>query len=269
MISLPITVVIPCYKSASTISRAIDSILKQTALPKEVIIVDDYSNDGGLTIDTLKRIQQSSSLVIEVISLDCNVGPGSARNVGWESATQPYIAFLDADDSWHPEKLRTQYQWMVSHPHVALSGHASVMLNSQEEPQVFDGIVGMKKVSWLALLLFNYFPTRTVLLKREIPFRFLSGKRYAEDYLLWLMIVLNHYPAYFLNLPMAYTYKEDFGESGLNGHLLKSHLGVIDTFKRLLNLKLIGLLTYILVSIFAYIKFSRRLIIAFIRYLKK
>lgn len=52
-----------------------------------------------------------------------NEGPGSARNAGWDKARCQYIAFLDSDDVWHPQKLECQYRYMEEHPYVWLSCH--------------------------------------------------------------------------------------------------------------------------------------------------
>jgi glycosyltransferase involved in cell wall biosynthesis len=60
---------------------------------------------------------------VKVIPLTINDGPGTARNVDWEVAKESYIAFLDADDSWHPEKLRIQNELIWNNPDVALCGH--------------------------------------------------------------------------------------------------------------------------------------------------
>jgi len=96
------------------------------------------------------------------------------------------------------------------------------------------------------------------MLRRDLSFRFLPEKRYAEDYLLWLSIVLNSRPAHVLNMPMAYTYKQEFGEGGLTGDLWKTQKGVIDTFQRIYNAGLISRLVFIFISSFSYLKYSRR-----------
>src|SRR5690606_29412442 len=61
---------------------------------------------------------------IRVVPLELNGGAAAARNAGWNSATGKYVAFLDADDTWHPQKIEVQYKWMEAHPEVGLTGHA-------------------------------------------------------------------------------------------------------------------------------------------------
>jgi glycosyltransferase involved in cell wall biosynthesis len=57
---------------------------------------------------------------LKIISLKRNGGASIARNIGWEQSTHDYVAFLDADDAWHPRKIEIQYTWMQNHQEVAL-----------------------------------------------------------------------------------------------------------------------------------------------------
>jgi len=259
---IPVSVIIPCYKSSETILRAVESVIHQSKFPAEIILVDDFSNDEQKTVNRLKEIQKKyHDQVIRIIALNENVGPGTARNVGWDRATQAYIAFLDADDSWHPQKLEIQYGWMAEHPEAMLSAHASTQL---EERQVFpkiNGIQNAKRIHKLSFLISNYLPTRSVMLRRDIPDRFYPGKRYAEDYLLWLTIVLKGHPAYYLSVTMAYSYKSDFGELGLTADLKKSHSGVNDTYLQLYSARKISYLALIFLLGYSWIKYLRRLLI--------
>lgn len=254
----PVSVIIPCYRCADTIRRAVDSVLAQTLPAHEIILVDDCSNDGK-TLDVLEQLRQRyPDANIRILGLEKNGGPGSARNAGWDAATQPYIAFLDADDSWHPEKLEIQYRWMAAHPDVVLTGHPSVMLvDGMTSPKLPDDVVA-KRVRKNGLLISNRFPTRSVMLKREVSYRFIPGKRYAEDYLLWLTIVLGGRVAWVLDIPMAYSFKEEFGDGGLTGNLWKSEQGELDTYKRLFLARDISLFALILCSSLSLLKYVRR-----------
>ncbi|MDR9769531.1 glycosyltransferase family 2 protein [Acetomicrobium sp.] len=134
---VPVSVVVPCYCCEDTIERAVVSVMSQTALPGEVILVDDASPDHGRTLSKLQELQERfrDKTHIEIIALKNNSGPSVARNAGWETATQPYIAFLDADDAWHPQKLEIQYGWMKEHPEIALTGHKCLWLKEDSLPQ--------------------------------------------------------------------------------------------------------------------------------------
>lgn len=256
---VPVSVIIPCYRCADTIQRAVDSVMAQTHLPEEIILVDDFNNDAGETLRVLERLRRGhQEMNIKILRLDKNSGPGSARNAGWEESSQTYLAFLDADDSWHPKKLEIHYKWMEAHPNVVLSGHQSVKMELGDAlPDLPNKLVG-HRVSRRGLLLSNCFPTRSVMLKREIPYRFIPDKRYAEDYMLWLTIVFSGHPAWFLKIPMAYSFKEEFGDGGLTGNLWRTQQGVLDTYQRLFSAGLISFFAFILASGFSFLKYFRR-----------
>lgn len=265
--SLPVTVIIPCYRCIATIERAVKSVFNQTQAPKQVILIDDYSDDDLTTIKFLKKIKKKyPKLNIQILALKNNQGPGTARNEGWKKANQPFIAFLDADDSWHPNKLELQYSWMKSHPEILLTAHRSFRSSVASYQKKLNHSKNFYPLSFFRLLFFNSIPTRSVMLRRDIQYRFISGKRYAEDYLLWLTIMLDKHPIYFLNLPLSYSYKNAFGDGGLTGELSKVHAGEVETYQRLLKGQKILWTTYIALVAFSNIKYLRRLLS--IRYLK-
>jgi glycosyltransferase involved in cell wall biosynthesis len=255
----PVSVIIPCFRCAETIQRAVESVIAQTLPPEEIILIDDFSNDDMKTVSALYALfRQHPDSHIVILRLEVNQGPGGARNEGWSRSSQPYIAFLDADDSWHPKKLEIQLQWMLKNSDVVLSGHQS---NKLEEFRVLPALpreLKSTRVNKLGLLLTNCFPTRSVMIKRDVIERFVTDKRYAEDYLLWLSIVLAGHPSWVLEMPLAYTYKDEFGEGGLTGNLLKMQQGVIDAFIRLCKMGLISTFTLVLISMFSWLKFLRR-----------
>ena len=256
---VPVSVIIPCYRCADTIKRALDSVIAQTLPPEEIILIDDFSNDDGVTLAALDQLGQGHQKTsIKIVRLDKNSGPGSARNAGWKEASQPYLAFLDADDSWHLQKLEIQYQWMAAHSDIVLSGHQSIKISENVAlPELPESLVA-RRVNKYSLLFSNRFPTRSVMVKREVSYRFLPEKRYAEDYLLWLTIVFNGQPACFLNSPMAYSFKEDFGDEGLTGNLWETQLGVLDTYHRVFSAGFISIFMLTLVSGFSFLKYLRR-----------
>jgi glycosyltransferase involved in cell wall biosynthesis len=104
-----VTVVMPVYNAAEYIVQAISSVQAQSLTAWELYAVEDGSTDDSLAI--LHGLA-SHDRRIHVISGGANQGPGPARNAGIRAATGRYIAFLDADDLWHPEKLARQIGWM-------------------------------------------------------------------------------------------------------------------------------------------------------------
>ena len=191
---LPVSVVVPCFRCAATIGRAIESVLRQTRQPAEIVVVDDASDDGSR--EAIARLPGG----VRAICLDRNLGAAGARNAGWDAVTQDYVAFLDADDAWHPRKLELQSEWMRAHPDAVLTGHGYV-------EQDLDGEVSIRRASRITpamLLVANRFTTPSVMLRRSLPQRFAEGKRHSEDYLLWLELVLSGHAAYYLDAPLPH-----------------------------------------------------------------
>lgn len=108
-----VSVVIPAYNCADCLARAIDSVLQQTYSRIECIVVDDGSTDSTAAVansydHTVKLIHQANS------------GASAARNRGIKQAAGELIAFLDADDCWHPSKVEKQVKLLQDHPEVVL-----------------------------------------------------------------------------------------------------------------------------------------------------
>jgi glycosyltransferase involved in cell wall biosynthesis len=96
-------VIIPAYRAATTIGRALASVAAQTVRPTEVIVVDDGSDDG--TVEAAKACGALFAGVRFVVLSQENRGAGAARNRAIAECRSTYIAFLDADDEWLPAKL--------------------------------------------------------------------------------------------------------------------------------------------------------------------
>jgi glycosyltransferase involved in cell wall biosynthesis len=113
MKTAPVNVVIPAYNSGATVRDAIDSILAQTLVPSRIIVIDDGSGD-----DTADRLRCYGDRVL--YRRQANAGPSAARNHGVRLCTEPLVAFLDADDVWHPRKLELQMRHMERDPELGL-----------------------------------------------------------------------------------------------------------------------------------------------------
>lgn len=102
-----VSVVIPVFNGAETLQRALHSVLAQTLETIEVLVVDDGSTDAGYEI--ANRIKDPRVICIRHES---NRGASAARNTGILSSSGRYVAFIDADDEWHPDKLLNQYHYL-------------------------------------------------------------------------------------------------------------------------------------------------------------
>lgn len=261
-----VSVVVPCFNCSNTIERAVDSILRQTLLPKEVILVDDCSQDA--TWQLLEDLQSKhTDGWIKLRRLSQNAGPAVARNMGWEMATSKYVAFLDADDAWHTDKIQIQYELMMQDDQIALSGHSSRVISQEEvidcaAPYRFANMVHWE-VSSISLLLSNRFSTPTVMLLRQLNFRFPLGKRYAEDYHLWCDISLAKQRCVFIDCDLAYLFKSRYGESGLSSNMLAMEHGVFDMYVSMMKQKKLGFLLGLALISFSLLKFVRRVLYAY------
>ena len=258
---VPVSVIIPCFNCEGTIIRAVNSIFNQTLQPNEVILIDDGSTDESLSKLNEIRDHLGPSW-IRVLKLDNNKGPSAARNAGWNVAAQPYLAFLDADDIWHPCKIEIQLKCMQDHPELAITSHFFSWLRDGENPPPLKDNCTIKPITKRMVLASNQLATPTVMLKRNLEFRFEPDKRYSEDYLLWLRIICNKYHAANIELCMAYSYKPPYGSSGLSAQLWDMEIGELDTYRRLRDDRLISWPWYIALSTFSMIKYVRRTMIS-------
>src|SRR5215510_949491 len=113
MTSKLISCIIPVFNGARYLREAIESIFNQTYRPLEVIVVDDGSTD-----DTANIVASYGKQLIYV--RQANAGPGPARNLGLSVAHGEFVAFLDADDLWHSEKLTLQMARFAARPELDL-----------------------------------------------------------------------------------------------------------------------------------------------------
>jgi len=263
-VKAPVSVVIPCYHCKDTIHCAVQSVAAQSWRPAEVILVDDASDDD--TPRVLRALQDRyGNNWVRVIPRQVNGGPGAARNTGWEIATQPYIAFLDADDFWHPRKIEIQLKYMLEHPEIAISGHRYRWLKEGEAIPPLPESYTIKPITRWQMLLSNRLSTITVMLKRSLNFRFEPSKRYSEDYLLWLQIISSGYKATLIDLALAYLYKAPYGAGGLSGQLWKMEKGQLDTYRRLRSEGLISWPVFVGLSALSMAKYLRRVMICKLR----
>jgi glycosyltransferase involved in cell wall biosynthesis len=182
--SIPVSVVIPTYNSRDTVGGAIESALDQTAAPAEVVVVDDGSDDG-----TAAYVEARYGARVHLI-VTPNGGPSRARNRGLDAASQPYVAFLDADDVWHADKLACQWPWLRDDP--AIGTVASDWVRRAEDlPDHCRPPVPVTRFSYLDTLVMNRFQTSTVLtrtaLVREVG-GFDPAVDGAEDWDLWVRL---------------------------------------------------------------------------------
>ena len=180
-----ISIIMPSYKSERFISKTIESVLAQTYQNWQMIIVDDVSPDDSNEI--IEEYCKKDSR-IKLIKLEKNSGPAVARNRAIEEAKGKYIAFLDADDLWKPEKLEKQIKFMEE-KNCALSYSAYETMSEEGELQN-KYINPPLKISYQDLLKSNYIGCLTAIYDtQKIGKVYMPNISKRQDYGLWLKIL--------------------------------------------------------------------------------
>ena len=204
---MKISVIIPTFNRKKTLGRAIQSVSNQSLSPFEILIIDDGSNDG--TKEWVKKSPQDIKYIYQN-----NQGVSSARNKGIKYAYGDWIAFLDSDDEWLPNKLYEQVKAIGSNPEIKFF-HTNeiwirngVRVNQMKKHKKYGGYIFEK-----CLDICRVSPS-SVLIKKEIfddIGTFDESLRVCEDYDLWLRIT-SKYPVVFLDIPLIYKYGGHAGQ---------------------------------------------------------
>jgi glycosyltransferase involved in cell wall biosynthesis len=178
-----VAVIIPTFNSAVLVTAAVNSALAQTLPPTEILVVDDGSTD-----DTRERLSVYGNRIRYLHQV--NRGVAAARNLGLREAQAEFVAFLDADDVWHPRKLEVQIAAMAANSEVCLLG-TSVFNWPTERIGDVHGAGDVNRVAWRKLAVKNYFVTSSVMLRRtalDQVGEFDTALQGPEDHDLWLRI---------------------------------------------------------------------------------
>lgn len=216
-----VSVVIAAYNAATTIMDALESVHHQHYRPIEVIVIDDGSTD-----DTVAVIERSG--LASTIIRQANQGPSHARNAGIHRARGDWIAFLDADDVWHPAKLAEQIAVVERHEDAAIV--ATDWARSLDQL----GQAPANDLEWFGyrdLVVLNRFQTSTVLMRRAVLHDiggFDASLDGVEDWDCWLRGAL-HGPVALLHAPLV-LYRDSPG--GVSKDLRRLRRGAIAIMER-------------------------------------
>lgn len=264
-----VSVIIPVYNSGEEAYRAVRSIAHQTLLPLEVILIDDCSPKVDETRLWLSKIQDDfrDKFALKVLYQKENKGPGEARNAGWDIARGKYVAFLDSDDVWHPQKMTIQYSFMIKHPGVGFSCHHLAVISTDQIQSFSSNSITITDKNFIKIspirYLFKHYPiggTSYVMAKNVSDIRFMPGKRYSEDYLVWLEFCFK-YGGILIDKFMGASFKPFYGAGGLSQSLWNLEKGELENYRILYSKKMISFLTMTFASIFSFIKFLRRILL--------
>ena len=185
-----VAVIIPVFNKREYIKETVNSVLKQDFENFEIIVVDDGSTD-----DSLEVVESIKDPRLQIFS-QSNSGVERARNFGFSQSVGPLVVFLDADDLMNSNRLRKQIDLFNASADLVLAGtwasvidHSGNIIGSIRPPTSNAALQ-------LAHLFRNQFVSSSVMIKRsaiqnDVVFNETRGKRFAEDYDLWLRVAKN------------------------------------------------------------------------------
>lgn len=196
-----ISVIIPSFNRANYLGRALDSVVNQSFLPVEIIVIDDGSSD-----DTRSLVEDNYSQVVYRYQDNCGVS--SARNLGINICKGNWIAFLDSDDEWLPEKLDQQVKALSQEPEFLICHTNEIWVrNGRRVNQMNKHEKGGGEIFNRCLPLCAISPSSAMLSKRLLQEvgGFDESLPACEDYDLWLRICAR-YPVLYLEQTLLTKY---------------------------------------------------------------
>lgn len=240
------------FNAENTIIKALDSVRNQDYDLKqfEIIIINDGSTDNSKALAENYR-DTYSGLNIKIINQD-NGGVSAARNAGMKIAKGEFIALLDADDEWSPEKIERQMQYFENR-NLQIDFLATAR-NNNKILYPYNIKNGLAEITFSKLLIRNEAQPSTVMFRRKVIENtgyFDNNQRYAEDVNYWMKVSLQN-KMYILNesLIIMGQGKRSFGVSGLSSNLPEMAKGFKKNLKEMYDAGRINLPQYISFRLF-------------------
>jgi glycosyltransferase involved in cell wall biosynthesis len=186
--NIKVSVIIPFYNRLDMLEIAIRSVLLQTHKNIELLLINDGSDEDCSDL----ALKYKSHKHIKWIHIGKNLGPSNARNSGIKEATGDFIAFLDSDDYFLPNKIRTQLMWMLLSN--STISHTSYLRNDGKKQQIINS--GLFNGDVIPKIIYNCpIATPTVMIKRDFlinnNINFYANLKIGEDICFWLEILKN------------------------------------------------------------------------------
>jgi glycosyltransferase involved in cell wall biosynthesis len=262
---MKISVIIPLYNSEKTIVETLNSVKNQSLLPYEIIIVNDGSTDQSREI--VEEFAMSNKDLNIVLVNKENGGVSSARNMGMRRANGDWIALLDSDDEWLPDKLKRQVEVINSNAKIDFLG-------TNRNGEILDRFLWKKfdtvtPISSKLLLVKNFFSTPSVMFKKkcvEQTTYFDESQKYAEEGKFFIHLC-DEYHCYLLNESLIHTGfgKNNYGESGLSGNLYEMEKGELRNILFAYDRKITNIFITFALIVYSILKYIRRVIIVKMR----
>ncbi len=201
-----VSIIMPSYNSSKYISESINSVLSQTYTNWELLVIDDCSTDN-----TVQIIQSFNDSRIRLLRNPVNSGAAISRNYGLREAKGKWIAFLDSDDMWKPEKLDYQIRYMKENGRAFTYHDYRTSINGKLLPYVntAPNVVNKRKI-----YNYCYLSTDTVMYDADIIGVIqIADLKKNNDYAMWLQAIEKS-EAYRIPRCMSYYVRHDDSISG-------------------------------------------------------
>lgn len=252
--SCDVSVITPTYNSSGTLRRALDSVYGQSLLPREIIVVDDSSDDWEES--RLIATSYPDCIAIRFIHMDKNQGPSTARNIGISAARGRYLAFLDSDDVWYEDKVAIQHGLMTKH-NLDFSMHrychdttrlGCTREGRQDSQGREDDDISSLSISslssWTPLLRND--STNSVMVLKEKMVLYDTSLRRGEDFTLYMELLSRPgCRALYIRRVLAGGFKSTIGTSGLSHDVKAMHIGRMLALKKLTDRGCISTFQYL------------------------
>ena len=211
-----VSIIMPSYNAKQYIKEAINSVISQTYQNWELIIVDDCSSDK--TVDIIQTFKEPR---IRLFQNKKNSGAAISRNRALCEARGKWIAFLDSDDVWHPQKLELQLAFMIENGYAFTFTDYRIQLNGKWLPYIYTGpnVVDKRK-----MYNYCYFSTITVMYDSDVVGLIqIEDLKKNNDYAMWLQVI-EKTKCYRMPQCLSYYIKHDNSvSSGSKIKLIKWH----------------------------------------------
>ena len=193
-----VSIIMPMYNAGKFLSKSIESVLEQTYQNWELLLIDDGSKDDSIDI-ALAFMEKDSRIFL--LKNEQNMGIAKTRTKGIEASKGQYIAVLDSDDLWLPNKLEVQIKWMEEKKLLFTcssyfvcneNGNITHERNFSEGPQTYQDLLKTNTIGCL-----------TVVVESNLLKRHLMPDLKHEDYATWLNILKEINTVYFINEKLA------------------------------------------------------------------
>lgn len=210
--SIPrISVVCPVYNGAVFIIKTLESVVDQSVKPHELIVVDDGSTDDTQAL-VIEFSQKNKNIHIQFIK-NLHRGPGAARNSGIIASTGEWIAFLDSDDDWRPNKLEQVSKIIEHNSNVNFICHAEehIYIDGNREIADYSLLYNPHDKLTKQLYKLNLFSTSAVTCKKQLLIEhglFDETLMSSQDYDLWLKLSPHINPFFIKESLGSYVYRK-------------------------------------------------------------